>query len=199
VRRKIQTLFRVRESEETAARIATEYHVVTKGQAMTSSSKSRIVKCFGMFAVAAAMHTGANAGSVEGPYLAWINLSADPQPVDTRIRVDRESGRARDRCWGDSSILYMRRQPVGLTKDLVRRAVLEKNPQAMRALNKILRRPLDDLTDGLDGVIVYDDANGPTYYGFTTGSNKLKIKKLPDLKRLEEDVCAVMPAITRKP
>lgn len=166
---------------------------------MASSRRGGIGKYLGSCVVALGVHGYASAGSVEGPYVAWVNLSANPAPVDARIKRHRDSGEVADACWGHGSILYMRRQPVGLTKDLARRAVLDKDPRAMRALGKILQQPMDEFSDGLDGVIVYDDAKGPTFYGYTTGKTRVKVHKMSDLGRLEDEVCAVVPPITRAP
>lgn len=166
---------------------------------MLSSLKARMGKRLGMFAIALAAHAAAGAGSLEGPYVAWVNLANDPRPVDARVKDYIDSGRARDDCWRNGSVLYMRRKPAGLTKELVRQAVVDKEPKAMRALNKLLRQPFDERLDGMDGVIVYDDAKGPNMYSLTTGGKKVKTYNLPDPGQLEKGFCAVLPPISRTP
>ena len=166
---------------------------------MLSSLQARMGKRLGMFVIAMAMHAAAGAGSVEGPYVAWVNLSDNPKLIDTRIRDYVNSDKAEKDCWGHSGLLYMRRKPAGLTKEFVRQAVVDKDPKALRALNKLLKQPFDELDAGMDGVIVYDDANGPRLYSLTTGHKKVDAYKLPDLSHLGKGFCAVLPPITRAP
>jgi hypothetical protein len=100
----------------------------------------------------------ASAGIAGGPYIVWVNLASDdPSTADDAIRaaVDSED----KQCWSDDALLYMRLRPPGITDDLVRRALVRKDPAAQRSLRARLKQPFDTVP-AFDGIVAYLD-NGP--------------------------------------
>ena len=136
------------------------------------------------------------AGAVPGPYVIWVNLSMHPGPVDRTVENYLESDD--DLCWNKGALMFMRSKPSGVTPALVRRAVLEKDVGALRKLSAILRRPFGEANQGFDGLIAYSELPEPTYYGLTTGRNRIQsVQPLPDF--LGRTICVVMPEVVRKP
>jgi hypothetical protein len=105
------------------------------------------------------------AGSVEGPYIVWINLGTKaPEVADTEIRAFVNGS---DRlCWDDSALLYMRKRPAAITPALVRSALFDHDTAAQRKLRGILRRPFDKVP-AFDGLVAYDDRGEPRLWSFT--------------------------------
>ncbi len=139
------------------------------------------------------------AGSVEGPYLVWVNLAAsDPGHADARIK-DFVNGEQR-LCWPDGALLFMRARPPGITTALVRRALAAEDPAAQRRLRALLRRPFGEVS-GLDGVVAYSDRPVPRLIGLPmTG----RVRAEPVRSATGEDAwgatfCRVMPPISRLP
>jgi hypothetical protein len=144
---------------------------------------------------------GAKAGMVEdGPFVLWINLSANPVETDSKLRTFLNSGRAR--CWRETSLLFMRKRPASITQALVKRALVKRDPGAIQQLNKLLKQPFDKAYGGFDGIVAYSDTPKAIMLSLTTGRRRIE-KSVIDLKLdpndFEGSFCAVTPEISRGP
>jgi hypothetical protein len=111
-----------------------------------------------LLAAWAALPPAAHAGSVEGPYIVWMNLARAPQPADQAIQAFVDADRSL--CWNDQALLYMRQRPAAITPELVRRAVLQRQGAAQRRLRALMKQPFGEVP-GFDGVMVYTDQPQP--------------------------------------
>ena len=153
--------------------------------------------------MAATLVTGlpsAQAGWVEGPYVVWVNLPKT-QAVDARIKAFVDADR--EQCWSDGALLYMRKRPEGVTDELARQAVVERQPQAQARLRQLLDRGVDELP-ALDGLVVY--WQGPQGQPMMGSWSRLKgrVRHASALGAqgqlaLSETFCQVLPPISRKP
>jgi len=141
----------------------------------------------------------ADAGSVEGPYIIWMNLgTAPPARADAQITAF-VNGEQR-LCWGDGALLYMWQRPIGVTPALVRRALLQRDAAAQARLRALLRRPFGDVP-GFDGVVAYADQGSPRLIGLPMqGPLRTELIRSPT----GEDAwgptfCHVLPPISRAP
>jgi len=137
------------------------------------------------------------AGSVEGPYLVWLNLAADAGHADAQIQgfVNGEQRL----CWPDGALLYMRERPPGITTALVRRALEARDPAAQQRLRTLLRRPFGEVS-GFDGVVAYSARPVPRLIGLPMAG---RLRAEPLRSATGEDAwgasfCRVMPPISRQ-
>lgn len=141
----------------------------------------------------------AQAGSVEGPYLVWMNLGgAQHAQADESVR-EFINGPQR-LCWPDDALLYMRKRPAGITTELVRRALLKNEAHAQRTLRRVLRHPYDQVP-GFDGVVAYVPLPEPRLVGLGMQG---ALKSHPLRSATGELAwgpvfCQVMPPISRQP
>lgn len=150
--------------------------------------------------MATSLHAGA--GSVEGPYVIWMNLgTTNKNAVDERVKKYLDSGD--DFCWQrGSSIMYMQQRPKEMTEQLVRDGLISRDRAAIRKLKKILKQEFPEAGSELDGIIVFTEHDGPRFTSITTGSGKIqstRISSTEDQKKLGFSLCYVMPPITREP
>lgn len=139
------------------------------------------------------------AGSVEGPYLVWVNLAAaDAGQADAQIEgfVNGEQRL----CWPDGALLYMRERPPGITTALVRRALEARDPAAQQRLRTVLRRPFGEVP-GFDGLVAYSNRPVPRLIGLPMVG---RLRAEPLRSATGEDAwgasfCRVMPPISRQP
>jgi hypothetical protein len=140
----------------------------------------------------------ASAGSVDGPYVVWINLSGTPDTADQRIRQFVNSGKAE--CWNSEAVLFMRDKPKTITPALVTRALIDNDKAAIKEVNKLLKRGHGEMaTGGFDGVVAYTDQPKSAVYSLTTGERKVVHVSFAQAKDLETSFCKVLPMITRAP
>ena len=151
----------------------------------------------------------AQAGSVEGPYLIWMNLAADHAADDaihqfTHTFDDDDpthfDGTDLAGCWNPDAILLARELPKGITAALVRGAVIERSPEARKHLLRLLLEGDADI-QGYDGVIVIVDKPLPAVVSM---SARGRIKSSPAAGKSGQPdwpraFCAVRPPISRKP
>lgn len=137
-------------------------------------------------------------GSVEGPYIVWINLSSNPAPIDRRLEAYCEK-HINDACWNDRALMFMRHKPKDITNDLIFTAVTKKDIKLINKLNKILLQPFEDAEGGFDGILVYTDHPTPRLYSLTRGKKNFKHETIEDMKNFEDMVCLITPPIVRKP
>jgi hypothetical protein len=156
-------------------------------------------------AIAACLFVSANAlaGMVDGPYVIWINLSAQPEGVDGKMRqmLDYKSSACWDRDRGP--ILFMRSKPAAINPALATRALLKREPAALGQLQALLKRRFgDEAPEGFDGIVVYADQPAPRMLGLTTGRARIGSATVDPAKGgpgLLASYCAVLPPITRRP
>ncbi|MEQ6341570.1 MAG: hypothetical protein M3A44_07915 [Gammaproteobacteria bacterium] len=137
------------------------------------------------------------AGSVEGPYIVWVNLSKEPSEVDNKIRNYLNHGD--DLCWNNDALIFMRSRPPEISKELINSAIIKHETKAIAKLNRILKKPFGEANDGFDGIIVYGDQPKPKMYSLTTGLRQVKSESINSKKELEISLCILMPEIIRKP
>ncbi|MBJ2158385.1 hypothetical protein [Variovorax sp. IB41] len=154
------------------------------------------------------------AGYREDRLVVWINLeeASDHLKVNKVIenfiisrRVDKECGVR----WRDGgSILYMKKRPHQITNKLIREVFIQKKKAALQRLNYLLksfRSPEDEVQDGLDGVMVYSNNNGPHMMNFVANRKTIKTYPLalkgsiPTAQDIEDAFCILLPSITRAP
>ncbi len=144
---------------------------------------------------------GAIAGSVDGPYVVWVNLAKQPDAADKQIR--RYVNSDDTLCWNSQAILFMRDKPIKITPALVTNAILKKDQKAIRQLSTILAQPHgNEAKGGFDGIVAYTDKPAPTIYSLRTGHRQIKRIKLDlqtEPRDLEFSFCSVLPPISRKP
>lgn len=141
----------------------------------------------------------AQAGSVEGPYVVWVNLGGAAQAqVDGAIR-DFVNGSDRP-CWPDTALLFMRQRPPAVTPALVRRALVRRQADAQRELRQVLRQPFDDVP-GFDGVVAYQHGQPARLLSLaTTGRMRAAtVQSRSGEPAWGAAFCTVLPPIGRKP
>lgn len=132
---------------------------------------------------------------VFGHHVIWFNMASNPEKVDQKIMRYLESGDAT--CWDSSSLMFMRKKPPEVTRDLLEAAIFAKDAKAVRRLNDVLRRPFQEAVDGFDGIIVYSDRNGQRFHSLTAGTSRFEsVYSLST--NMAETLCLVMPDIVRK-
>lgn len=141
----------------------------------------------------------ASAGSVDGPYIVWVNLGThDPGRADAKIRGFMNGD---DRlCLQDGSLLFMTRRPAQITPARVRQALLKGDLIARRRLQAALRQAFDDVP-GFDGLVAYTDAGPPRLWSLST-SGRVRSEALRGASGEEAwgaTFCNVLPPIERKP
>jgi hypothetical protein len=143
----------------------------------------------------------ARAGTVEnGPYVVWVNLSPQPTLIDKKIRSYVTSGKAP--CWPLTALLFMRNKPPAITRDLVTRALVQKDKLSIKRLNAILKQSYGEARDGFDGIVAYSDTTPAVMYSLTAGRTKIEHTKINlnlDPNDVEGSFCAVVPEISRGP
>jgi hypothetical protein len=138
------------------------------------------------------------AGITGGPLVVWINLSPKPVEVDKRIQAYLGSGEGERDCGNFGMSLYMIRKPPEITAELAAAALVKKRPAALARVNKLLRKPFRDATEGMDGIVVYTEDPDPKLYSLTTGKTTVRELEIYP-KELETGLCVILPPIVRKP
>jgi hypothetical protein len=154
------------------------------------------------------------AGYREDRLVVWINLeeASDHLNVSKVIANFINSRRVDTECgvhWRDGgSILYMKKRPHQITNDLIREVFIQRKEASLQRLNYLLksfRGPEDGVRDGLDGVMVYSNNNGPHMMNFIANKKTIKAYPLalknstPTTRDIEDAFCILLPPITRAP
>ena len=139
------------------------------------------------------------AGMVQGHRVIWVNLASEPGRVDQHMRSYFEGGTSE--CLSAHTLVFMRSKPKGITRQLVRRALIQKEAAARVELNKLLQRPFPEAEDGFDGIVAYSDQPSRQMYGLTRGRKKIATASVQstDGEDLEISYCKVSPEIVRLP
>lgn len=140
---------------------------------------------------------GALAGSVEGPYVIWYNMAARPALVDQQVRQYLNSQAAKDKCFDNGAILFMRDKPA-IPAELIAAALYGQEQTAIKRLSALLKKPFKDMDEGFDGIVVYADNGKARLYSLTTGARKV-VKRDTGMTNVADALCSVMPMITRAP
>lgn len=139
------------------------------------------------------------AGSVEGPFILWMNLGTlQPQHADEQITAFVNGPQRL--CWPDSALLYMRQHPSGVTPALVRRALVQRSAAAQAQLRALLRKPFGGLP-GFDGVVAYADHGTPRLLGLPMKGavRDEAIRSASGEDAWGASFCKVLPPISRGP
>jgi len=142
--------------------------------------------------------THALAGSPGGPYVVWVNLSSNTAIEKEFMKRMKES----DDLDFENGIFLFKKRPTSITNKLVYKAVVKNDKVAIKLLDRIIRRPFEDFDKGFDGIIVYDEENGPRLSSTTRGWKSFYREKLQspiDLNYAWVLFCKLVPEITRKP
>lgn len=140
----------------------------------------------------------AHAGSVEGPYVIWVNLSGERATTDAIVKNFLDSGDTT--CWNDSAIMFMRSKPKNLTEQTVKQALIENNPSAQKKIQKILTTKFGDAENGFDGIIAYTDHPTRSMFSMTRSSKKIERDfEIKNTSQIPGALCNVMPDVKRAP
>ena len=152
-----------------------------------------------MLAALIALALPARAGWVFGPYLIWMNLAADSS-ADDAIHLYTHAEASADSCWNDDALLQYRELPAGITPDLVRKAVVERDPISLKRLLDLLKRGEEGI-EGFDGVVVVPIAKKPTLMSLAASGRIVSkvVKQTHGNPDWPTAFCAVLPPISRKP
>ena len=153
----------------------------------------------GACAAAALLTSRADAGSVTGPYLIWMNFAADAT-ADQALHDYTNAPITMDMCWSDGALLLISDYPPAITRELVQRAVLKREPAAQSRLRALLRKGDADLS-GYDGVIVVPRSAKPMLMSFGADG---KLRSRAAVSKTgqpawAEAFCDVQPPVLRKP
>lgn len=141
------------------------------------------------------------AGSVEGPYLVWLNLaSPNGKSAEADRQIETFVNGAERLCWPQGALLFMRTRPPGVTARLVRRALEHRDPAAQRRLRALLRKPFADVS-GFDGVVAYSERGAPSLLALPMAG---RVRSEAVRGATGEDAwgatfCRVMPPVSRRP
>lgn len=142
----------------------------------------------------------ARAGMVEGPYLIWFNLAGDAS-ADQALHDYTHAPLTVDMCWNDDALLLIGNYPPTITPELVRRAVVAREPAAQARLRTLLRTTFGDFRDGYDGVIVVPKGRKPMLTSFGSDGKLRSHTAIAKSGELDwpDAFCEVQPPIKRKP
>ena len=152
-----------------------------------------------LLAALALLPPSAWAGKVFGPYLIWMNFAGDAS-ADQALHDYTHARLDADMCWTSEALLLVGDYPPAITPELVRRAVLEREPAARSRLKSLLRKGDADL-DGYDGVIVVPRSAKPMLMSFGADGKVRSHAAVDKAGRLAwaEAFCDVQPPVLRKP
>ena len=141
----------------------------------------------------------ARAGMVYGPYLVWMNLAGDPA-VDAALHDYTHAVPTGDRCWNSHALLIAGNLPDGLVPELVRKAVVAREPAARKHLLAILKRGDGDI-ESFDGIVVVIES-GQARLASLAASGRIRSRTVADNSGRPDwpgAFCDVLPPISRKP
>lgn len=139
--------------------------------------------------------SGAMAGSVDGPYIVWVNLAANPASVNQELAADLKTSE----CWQNGGVLFGSNRPKKITPELVKKAIVERDKPAIKRLNELLGQPSEVIGGArFDGIVVYSDQPKPTLYSMTVGLDKIRFAYIAP-QYLGIKFCKIAPPITRSP
>jgi hypothetical protein len=104
-------------------------------------------------------------------------------------------------CWNEQARLFIGGYPPAITPELVRRAVIARQPAAQSRLRALLRKGHGEPDDGYDGVIVVPSGAKPMLVSFGADG---KVRTHAALNKAgapawADAFCEVQPPVLRKP
>ena len=152
-----------------------------------------------LLAALAFLAPSARAGMVFGPYLIWMNFAGDAS-ADQALHDYTHAELDADMCWTSQALLLIGGYPPAITPELVRRAVVRREPAAQSRLRALLRKGDAD-RPGYDGVIVVPRGAKPMLMSFGADG---KVRSHAAVDRAgrpawAEAFCDVQPPVLRKP
>lgn len=134
------------------------------------------------------------AGSQDGPYVIWVNLSKNTH-LDEVIQ-----GRLNSKNKCESPNMEVKSPPEWISKDLIIDALMRSNKNSTRQLQKLIQRRYNNIiSDGFDGIVIYNDQPKPQFSTLIRGwkaIDRVKPKNYSD-DSLWEGFCSALPPITR--
>jgi hypothetical protein len=142
----------------------------------------------------------AHAGMVFGPYLIWVNLAGDAS-ADEALHDYTHAEPTVDTCWNGDALLLIGDYPAAITPELVRRAVVTREPAAQSRLRALLRKGNDDFREGYDGVIVVPKGRKPMLLSFGADGRARSHSAVGKTGQVDwtDAFCEVQPPVLRKP
>ena len=139
------------------------------------------------------------AGSIEGPYIVWVNIDPDSfGGVDKKIKKYVNSGD--DLCWNKDARLYMKKRPPGITEKAVIDALINNKKTTKIKLLNILSTSFDEVPS-FDGLVVFSPVGGPRLISLSSTGviKKDRINDVENIDSIAASFCLVMPPVVRKP
>jgi hypothetical protein len=153
-------------------------------------SKKKMVLCF-----LASLHLQAFAGSLDGPFIIWVNLSQNKQ-IDRLVEEQLANG---EDC--SEPRIVVTAPPEWIGNDLVSRAFLKQDKKAILALDRLMRKPVKgQASEGFDGIMVYDEVKGPRISSLTRSWKEVlreKVARPAGKAELWKAFCISIPEVTR--
>jgi len=138
------------------------------------------------------------AGFAGGPYVIWVNLSGDAS-VDIILK---EKIACQDDCLPADVEFFFKSRPDGLTDDLIKAAIFRNNKNAIKKIDKLLRKPYKNLRAGFDGLMVFDSSKTAKLFSTEVGWLMFASEEIHDGITSDNSwgkFCTMIPSITRKP
>jgi len=142
--------------------------------------------------------THVQAGDSGGPYVIWVNLSRNIAIEKEIMKRMKES----DDLDFENGIFFFKKRPSGITNELVYKAVIKNDKAAIKLLVKKISQPFEDFDKGFDGIIAYDEENGPRLSVILRNSRDVyrEIVSSPkDPESVWKTFSSIIPEVTRKP
>jgi hypothetical protein len=145
------------------------------------------------------------AGMPDGPYIVFADLSKNSeQKISSILKSYMDSDRQGKFCEEISRnpIIFLKKRPNGLDNAILQKAIIKKDKASINSIQKTLTQYQmpPDIQDGLDGVIVYDESNGPAMLSIGLRSKKIRIFKIQNTDNSESVIdafCTVIPPTLR--
>jgi hypothetical protein len=141
------------------------------------------------------IHLQVCAGTQDGPFVIWLNLSEN-KAIDSLVhdQLDR-----RENCSEPRMVISA--PPQSISTELTRKAMLRADKRAIRSLDRLMRLPVKGLAhEGFNGIIVYDEINGPRLSSLARGWTSVAREKIAQPHNIENQwkaFCISVPEISR--
>lgn len=145
--------------------------------------------------ILASLHLHAYAGAQDGPFVIWVNLSGNSE-IDLLIE---EQLAKRENCSRPRLVVTV--PPDWISSELVSKGFLKSDKNAIRTLDRLMRKPVTgEFDEGFDGIMVYDDVKGPRISVLIRNQKKVLPMRVgsPGSKAEQwQAFCRTIPPITR--
>lgn len=140
-------------------------------------------------------HFHACAGAHDGPFVIWLNLSEN-RAIDSLVHEQLDK---RENC--SEPRMVVSAPPQSINPELIRKGMLSADKKTLVSLNRLMGMPVKGLAhEGFDGIIVYDEINGPRFSSLARGWTAVAREKVvqPHTKAHQwKAFCVSLPEIQR--